>query len=148
MRDRRWDFLYDREKQPVRRFIVEQFAEHLEGELRAWPPAALDWESEAEQRRWSAGLRIRPSDDALRLALDIARLDLRREFEEAQRRLEAEGDARWRGEEQRAAGHLLVRFLVEKCLGLKEHAEGARLTRDDLCACLDEVERRLLATPR
>ena len=33
VRDRRWDFLYDREKQPVREVIVEKFAEQLAEEL-------------------------------------------------------------------------------------------------------------------
>jgi hypothetical protein len=144
VRDRRWDFLHERERQPVKRFIVERFAEHLAEALRAWPPAGVEWVSEAERRRWSAGLAARPSDDAMRFALELARLDLRRAFEEADRRLAAEGDRRWRGAAAQAAGHLLVLFLTEKCLGLKEHAAGARLSRDDLCACLELAERRLL----
>ncbi len=34
-------------------------------------------------------------------------------------------------------------LVTEKCLALKEYAEGARLSRDDLAATLDLVERRL-----
>ncbi len=143
MRDRRWDFLYDREKEPVREWIVARFAEHLAVELRAWPPAEVEWLSDAERARWGAGLSVRPSDDALRFALELARLDLARAFEEVDRRLSAEEARRWRTPEERAAGHLLVRFLTEKCLGLKEQAEGARLRRDDLVACLDAAERLL-----
>jgi hypothetical protein len=145
VRDRRWDFLYERQRQPVKRFIVERFAEHLAEELRAWPPAGVEWVSEAERRRWSAGLAARPSDGAIRFAIALARLDLRRAFEESARRLAEEADRHWRDAAERAAGHLLVLLLTEKCLGLKEHAEGANLSRDDLCACLDLAERLLFA---
>jgi hypothetical protein len=39
--------------------------------------------------------------------------------------------------------HLLVRLITERCLGVKEHADGAHLTRDDLAESLGDVERRL-----
>ncbi len=142
MRDRRWDFLYDRQRQPVKAFILARFAEHLADELRAWPPPFVEWVSDELRARWAAGLAARPRDEAFRLALELARLDLSREFEAAERRLAAAGAAAPTPEE-RAAVHLLVRFLTEKCLGLKEHAEGARLSREDLVRCLELVERRL-----
>ncbi len=148
MRDRRWDFLYERQRHPVRDFIVERFAEHLASELAAWPPPFVEWVSDELRARWSAGLAVRPSDGGLRFALDLTRLDLGREFEEIERRLSADEDRFWRTPEERAAGHLLVRFLTEKCLGLKEHADGARLTRQDLIACVDLAERRLFRVTR
>ncbi|HUL59377.1 MAG TPA: hypothetical protein VLU43_08895 [Anaeromyxobacteraceae bacterium] len=140
MRDRRWDFLYDRERQPVREWIVSRFAEHLAEELAAWPPPFVEWVSDELRARWEVGLARRPSDGAIRFALELARLDLSRAFDEMDRRLaERPGGT----PEERAAVHLLSTFLTEKCLGLKEHAEGARLTRADLVACLDAVERRI-----
>jgi hypothetical protein len=36
-----------------------------------------------------------------------------------------------------------VGLLTEKCLALKEHAEGARLTREELVGALSLVEQRL-----
>ena len=141
MRDRRWDFLYDREKEPVRAWIVARFAEHLAEELAAWPPPFVEWVSDALRARWAAGLSHRPSDAAVRLALELARLDLARDYDEIDRRMGSDGGGAT--PEERAAVHLLATFLAEKCLGLKEDAAGARLTRADLVACLDEVERRL-----
>jgi hypothetical protein len=143
VRDRRYDFLYERQKQPVKRWIQERFAESLADELAAWPPPFVEWVSDELRRRWAAGLEARPSDEAIRFALELARLDLRREFEAIERRLEQEGDRHFRTPAEHAAGHLLVRLLTEQLLGLKEYADGARLGREDLVEILDLVERRL-----
>lgn len=142
MRDRRWDFLYDREKQPVKGYVLERFAGELARELEAWPPPTLEWSSEELRARWAAGAAERPRDDVLRFALEIARLDLLRDFEGVERRL-AEDGHRLQTPAEAAALHLLVRVVTEKCLGLKEYAEAARIRREDLAAMLQDVERRL-----
>jgi hypothetical protein len=142
VRDRRWDFLYDRQKQPVKAYLLERFAEQLARELEAWPPPFAEWVSEGLRRRWAAGAAERPREDVLRLALELARLDLLRELEEADRRLRAEAH-RLRTPAEEAALHLLVRLVTEECLGLKEHAEAARIRREDLAEMLGLVERRL-----
>lgn len=142
MRDRRWDFLYDRRTQPVKAYLLERFAEELSRELEAWPPPFVDWVSEELRERWAAGAAEKPRDDVVRFALELARLDLLREYEEAERRLRAEAH-RLQTPAEEAAVHLLVRLVTEKCLGLKEHAEGARIRREDLAEMLGQVERRL-----
>jgi hypothetical protein len=142
VRDRRWDFLYDRTRQPVREWVVERFAEVLADELRAWPPPLVEWTSDAERARWAEAAGARPPDAAVRLALEIARLDLGRAWDAAERRLDA-GGAVCPTPAARDGVRLLARFLSERCLDLKEHAEGARLTREDLVRCLDRVEARL-----
>lgn len=143
VRDRRFDWLYERQKQPVKAWILERFAEELAGELAAWPPPFVDWVSDELRRRYEAGTAAPPRDDVLRFALELARLDLRREYEEVERRIGAEGSRRWQTPAEAAAGHLLLLLVTEKCLALKEYAEGARLTREDLASSLDLVERRL-----
>ena len=142
MRDRRWDFLYDRQRQPVKSYVLERFAEELAADLRGWPPPFVEWVSEELRARWAAGAAERPREDVVRFALELARLDLLREFEEIDRRLAAEAH-RLQTPAEEAALHLLVRLVTEKCLGLKEHAEAARIRREDLAGMLDEVERRL-----
>lgn len=142
MRDRRWDFLYERQTQPVKAWVLERFAEELARELEAWPPPFVDWVSEELRRRWEAGAAERPREEVVRLALELARLDLRRELEELERRLASEAH-RLQSSAEEAALHLLVLLVTEKCLGLKEHAEGARISREDLAGMLDLVERRL-----
>jgi hypothetical protein len=142
VRDRRWDFLYDRERQPVKAYVLGRFAEELARELASWPPPFVEWVSEDLRARWAAGAAEPPRDDVVRFAIEIARLDLLREFEEVERRLAA-GAHRLQTPAEEAALHLLVRLVTEKCLGLKEYAEGARLRREDLVGMLDDVERRL-----
>ena len=142
MRDRRWDFLYDRQRQPVKAYVLERFAEELAEELAAWPPPFLDWVSEELRVRYAAGAAEKPRDDVVRFALELARLDLLREWEEQDRLLRSESH-RVQSPAERSALHLLTVFLTEKCLGLKEYAENIPMGRADLAAALVDVERRL-----
>ncbi len=143
MRDRRYDWLYERQKQPIKEYLLERFAEELAGELRAWPPPDLEWETEALRLRWQAGAARPPGELVVRYALQLARLDLEREWDEIDRRLRGEADGWWVTPEERSAGQLLVRLITERCLWLKERAEGARLTRADLCQAVELVEKAL-----
>ena len=143
MRNRRWDYLYERQKQPVKEFILDRFAEHLAEELQQWPPPFVEWVSEEQRARHAAGVEERPRDDVLRFALELARLDLAREYEAYEARLVNERAARWLTPAEDAAGQLLVMLMTEQCMELKEHASGAKLTRPDLVRALDQVERRL-----
>jgi hypothetical protein len=143
VRDRRYDWLYERQKQPVKQYILERFAVELAGELRAWPPPDLEWESEPLRLRYQEGAATTPREAVVRLALELARLDLLREFEAIEQRLAGDGGGVLQSDAERAAAHLLVRLLTERCLSLKEYADGARLTRDDLAAALGLVERTL-----
>jgi hypothetical protein len=142
VRDRRWDFLYERQKQPVKAFLIERFAEELARELAEWPPPSLEWVSDELRARWAVAVAQRPREDVMRFALEIAALDLVREHEEIDRRLARERH-RLQSPAEEAALHLLVLLVTERCLGLKEHAEGARIGRPDLAAMLPDVERRL-----
>lgn len=142
VRDRRWDFLYEREKEPVKDWVLARFAERFAQELEEWPPAELEWTSEAERARWAIGAASHPRDDVIRLALELARLDLGRAFEEADAHLAREAH-RLQSPAEQAAVHLLARLTSEACLELKERADRLRLTRDELIAAVDQVERRL-----
>jgi hypothetical protein len=142
VRDRRWDFLYERQKQPVKEYVLERFAELLARELQAWPPAGLEWESEEQRARWGAGAVAHPRDDVLRLALEAARLDLSREYDRLEALLGREA-GRLHGPAEQAARHLLTLLVTESCLELKERADRIGLTRTDLCAAVDAAERLL-----
>jgi hypothetical protein len=143
VRDRRWDYLYDVQKQPVREVIVEKFADQLAEELRGWPPPFGEWVTEPLRLRWAAGLEARPSEGAIRFAIELARLDLAREYEAYEHAMVNERPRRWIGAGEEAAGHLLVLYLTEQCHHLREWADGAKLTRDDLVRALGLLEQRL-----
>ncbi len=142
-RDRRWDHLYDREKRPVKSYLLEQFAEELAGELAAWPPPFAEGVPDELLARHAAGLGAMPREAALRFALHVARLELGREFAEIDRLMREEAAHRWPTAEEAAAGHLLVRYATERCLALKEQATGVELTRAELASALELAERRL-----
>src|SRR5512137_2070938 len=143
MRDKRWDYLYDRQKQPVREVIIEKFAEQLAGELSGWPPPFGEWVTEPLRLRWAAGLESRPADEAIRFAISLSKLDLGREYEAYEHAMVNERPKRWTNPAEEAAGHLLVLYLTEQCHHLREYADGARLTRSDLVRALELLERKL-----
>jgi hypothetical protein len=142
VRDRRWDFLYDRQRQPVKAYVLGRFAEELASELSRWPPPFVEWVSDELRARWAAGAAEPPRDDVVRFALELARLDLLRDWDGVERRLREDAH-RLQTPAEEAAVHLLVRLLTERCLGLKEHADRMRLTREELASSLSDVERRL-----
>ena len=142
VRDRRWDFLYDRRPTPVKEYVLDRFGAELASELRAWPPTDLAFASEAERARFLSGGASPLRDDVLRLALEIARLDLRREFERIDAHLAQEGH-RIHSKAEQTSLHLVARLVTEACLELKERAHGLRLTRADLVSAIDRAERHL-----
>jgi len=143
VRDRRWDHLHDLQKQPVKQVIVERFAEELAGRLGAWPPPDVEWVTEELRRRWAAGLEGAPRGEVLRLALELARLDLMREHEAFEEGMRNRAPRVCQGPADEAALQLLVLYVTEECLALKEWAEGARLSRADLAGAVGLAERSL-----
>jgi hypothetical protein len=143
VRDRRFDHLYDLRKRPVKEVLLEHFADDLAQRLRDWPPPEVDWVTEELRRRWAAGLARRPGEPVMRLALELARLDLLREHEAFDERMRNEAPRACGEVGDEAALQLLVTFLTEQCLALKGWADGAHLTRADLARAVETVERRL-----
>ena len=135
--------MYERRPQPAKAFILERFADELCDELRTWPPPFVEWVSDELRRRYAAGMEEKPRDDVVHFALEVAKLDLSRDFEAIDRLMGAEAARHWRSLAEAAAGHLLTRFVTEKCLALKEQAEGAAITRKDLVELVGAVEHKL-----
>lgn len=143
MRNRRWDHLYDLEKRPVKEVVVERFADELATRLTAWPPPDVEWISDDLRRRLEPGLAGPPRDAVLRLALELARLDLLREHEAYDEAMRNRAPRTCQGPAEEAALQLLVLYVGEECLSLKEWAEGAKLTRADLAHAVELAERRI-----
>ncbi len=143
VRNRRWDHLYDVQKQPVKEVILVRFAEELATRLRAWPPPDVEWLSEDLRLRYAAGLSGPPRDEVLRLGLELSRLDLLREHDAFDEIMRNRAPAICQGPAEQAALHLLLLYVGEECLSLKDWAEGAKLTRPDLARAVDLAERQL-----
>jgi hypothetical protein len=142
-RDRRWDFLYERQKEPVKGYVMARFAEELANELSTWPPPFVDWVSDELRSRYAAGLAEKPREQVVRFSLHVAKLDLKLDFEAIDRLMGDETQRHWHTPAEAAASHLLVRFVTEKCLAFKEWATGVRLGRADLVEIVSLVEKRL-----
>ncbi len=141
----RWDFLYEIERQPIGDWLLDRLAEELEKEIRAFPPAVDGWENEAARRRFEPLLASgrRPSDEAVRLALRLARLDVAREYEAVDEIVRSGGvEATLRDPEDRELCQFLWRYLEDKLLDFAE-ATRSRFKRPELAGALDKLERRL-----
>jgi hypothetical protein len=103
----------------------------------------LEWLSEELRQRHAAGLAGPPRDEVLRLGLELSRLDLLREHEPFDEAMRNRAPLVCRGPAEEAALQLIVLYVGEECLSLKEWAEGAKLTRADLARAVGLAERRL-----
>lgn len=132
----RWDFLYDLKTRPAIEVLLDEAAKVIAGDLSRWPPPLET--AAPELAPLLAGER--PHRDAYRQAFVLARHDLRHEYEELELR-EAEAHL---APEEAAAARFLWHYLTERAFELNEALES-RLTRRDLVALLDRVERRWIA---
>lgn len=131
----------------MRQVIVERFAEALARSLASWPPASVEWTSEDSRRRFAAAVEREPRREVLRLALEMVKLDLAREDAAFDARMRNEVPALCLHPNEREALQFIVFFVTEQCLSLKEWAESARLTRDDLVRAVERAEGRLFGDP-
>lgn len=143
----RWDYLADRKPVALKEYVLDRVAAELARDLGAdFPPPLDDWTDAALRARYAAVLERRgpPERDTLRVACEIARLELLREFEAI--------DAFFRRDAHRAllpnpleerTAHFVTRYLVESALAFQEWAKG-KFDRADLVVLVEKVEERLL----
>jgi hypothetical protein len=132
----RWDFLYEARPRPAVEVLLDEAAKAFADDLSRWPPPLEG--ADPSLAPLLAG--DRPHRDVFRQAFVLARHDLRHEYEELELR-EAEATL---SPEDAARARFLWRYLAERAFELNEAVES-RLSRRDLVALLDRVERRLLA---
>ena len=141
----RWDHLADQKPVAVRDKLLDLVADELTQELRAWPPA-VEWLDPSLQARFEPGLRRagRPELDTARVACELARLELLREFDLI--------DQFWRSQRQHQllpseleheTAQFLVRWLIESALSFQE-AVKHRFKHAELASLIERVEDRLL----
>ena len=142
----RWDFLAEQKPQELRDYVLDQVADRLAAELREFPPAALDWEDQAELARFREVLEQpgRPELETYRVALELSRLELQHQVEAI--------DRFWSGPQARALlpsaleerrALFLVRWITESALSFQEFAKG-KFKRRELVALVERLEERIL----
>ena len=146
----RFDHLRDRQPVALKDYVLEQVADELARDLRAFPPPLEEWSSPAEQTRFSEVLERKgqPGLATFRVGCELARLELLREFTTI--------DAFFRSGAHRAllpdaleeqTAHFIARFLVESALAFQESAQG-KFSRKELVALVEKIEDRLLRGDR
>jgi hypothetical protein len=142
----RFDHLADRKPLELKDYVLGQVADELARDLRAFPPPLDEWSDPAQQARFREVIerRGKPELETFRVACEIARLELLREFEVI--------DAFFRGDASRAllpnaleerTAHFVTRYLVESALAFQEWAQG-KFNRGELVTLIEKVEERLL----
>lgn len=142
----RWDHLIDRKPQELKDFVLDQVADQLAAELRAFPPPIDEWLDEALRERYRAVLAraTRPELDTLRVACELARRELLRDYELIDRFCRSPEFKRLApGELEEQTVHFITRYLVDSALSFQELAKG-KFKRLELVPLIEKVEERLL----
>jgi hypothetical protein len=142
----RWDHIFDQKPQEIRDYVLDKVADQLVEDLRQFPPRIEEWLDADLRARYAPVLTRtgRPQLDTYRVACEMAREEMLREYELIDRFCRSEQYRRLLPdplEEQSA--HFITRYLVDSALAFQEYAQG-KFSRRDLVALMEKVEDRLL----
>jgi hypothetical protein len=142
----RWDHILDRKPQEIRDYVLDKVADQLVDDLRRFPPRIQEWLDAALEARYANVLsRLgRPELDTYRVACELAREEMLREYELIDRFCRSDEYRRLLPSElEQQTAHFITRYLVDSALAFQEHAQG-KFRRRDLVTLMEKVERRLL----
>lgn len=145
-----WEWLYEREAQPLKAYVLDEVAKRLADYVESWPPKLDGWEDDATRLRFEPLLtqvRGRPGAGVVRLAIQLLRWDVERAYEETDRYMRGE---HWRefvepGLELETA-LFLWRLWMDQTMAFKEYAQE-KFTRRDLLGIPERLQTRLLDAP-
>jgi len=142
----RWERILDQKPQELRDYVLDKVADQLVEDLRQFPPRIEEWLDPQLEARYAGVLERtdRPGLDTYRVACELAREEMLREYERIDRFCRSEEYRRLLPdplEEQSA--HFITRYLVDSALTFQEQAQG-KFSRRDLVALMEKVEDRLL----
>ena len=142
----RWEHILDQKPRELKEFVLDQVADQLAKDLREFPPPIEEWLDDALRARYQPVLaRLgKPELETYRVALELAREELLREYELIDRFCRS---PEYRAllptalEEQTA--HFMTRYLVDSALAFQEFAQG-KFKRLELVPLMEKIEDRLL----
>ena len=142
----RWDHLVDPKPQELKDYVLDQVADRLAAELRAWPPALDEWLDESARRRFRGAIErpSAPGVPTLRVACELARRELLRDYELIDRFWRSGAHRELLPDElEETTAHFVTRYLVDAALAFQELAQD-KFARRELVALLEKIEDRLL----
>ena len=142
----RWERILEQKPQELKDYVLDRVADQLVQDLREFPPRIEEWLDEALRARYARvlGRTGRPELDTYRVACEMAREEMLREYELIDRFCRSEEYQRLLpGELEQQTAHFITRYLVDSALAFQEYAQG-KFNRRDLLALMEKVEDRLL----
>ena len=142
----RWDHILDQKPQELSDYVLGKVADQLVEDLRNFPPRIAEWVDAALEARYEKVLtRVgRPELDTYRVACELAREELLREYELIDRFCRSDEFRRLLPDDlEEQTAHFITRYLVDSALAFQESAQG-KFKRGDLVALMEKVEDRLL----
>jgi hypothetical protein len=142
----RWERILEQKPQELKEYVLGKVAEQLVEDLREFPPRIEEWVDETLRARYAQVLeRVgRPELDTYRVACEMAREEMLREYELIDRFCRSEEFRRLlptKLEQQTA--HFITRYLVDSALAFQEYAQD-KFKRRDLVTLMEKVEDGLL----
>jgi len=145
MASSRWERILDQRPQELREYVLDRVADQLADDLRGFPPPIDEWLDEVLKARYARVLaRVgRPELETLRVACEMAREEMLREYELIDLFCRsAEYHRLLPSELEQQTAHFITRYLVDAALAFQESAQG-KFRRRDLVTLIEKVEDRL-----
>src|SRR5437763_13195720 len=142
----RWDHILDQKPQELKDYVLDKAAGQMVEDLRTFPPRIEEWLDAAMQSRYANVLsRLgRPELDTYRVACELAREEMLREYEMIDRFCRSDEYRRLLPNElEEQSAHFITRYLVDSALQFQE-ATQEKFRRRDLVALVEKIEDRLL----
>ena len=142
----RFDHILDGKPREIKAFVLDTVADELARDLRSFPPPIDEWLDESLHERYRPVLSraSRPELDTFRVACELARRELLRDYELIDRFCRSPEFARLApGELEQQTVHFITRYLVDSALAFQEFAKG-KFKRSELVGLIEKVEERLL----
>ncbi len=139
-----FEWLYEREKQPLKDYVLDEVAGRLAGAALDFPPSVEAWEDDRRRQRFEpllARAHGRPSDAALRCAVKLYRWELERDLAAIDRYLGGSAPEELALDERETAIFLWQHWL-EETLAFKEYAQE-KFRWSELAGLADRLEARL-----
>jgi len=142
----RWERILERKPQELKDYVLDKVAEQLVQDLRDFPPRIEEWLDESLRARYAQvlGRTGRPELDTYRVACEMAREEMLREYELIDGFCRSDEYRRLLPTElEQQTAHFITRYLVDSALTFQEYAQG-KFRRQELVALMEKVEDRLL----
>lgn len=142
----RWDHVFDRKPQELKDFVLDTVAKQLVEDVLSWPPRVDEWLDDGLRRRYEDVLRRPgvPPTNTWRVALEMARLEMLREYELIDRFCRStDFRALLPSALEELSAHFLARYVVDAALDFQEFAQG-KFRRSELTALVEKIEQRIL----